>query len=79
MMEAKHATPLLLSAGKLDTPVSLDHFLEDVPFYCLYDDVKCERSIEVEEQKLHQVSVTPPEQTSSVSSVWNSISSMAIF
>jgi hypothetical protein len=78
MMDANNATPLLLTKGKLDTPVSLEHFLEDVPFYCLYDDVKCERPIEVEEHKMHQVSVTQPEQ-SSISSVWSSISSVSIF
>jgi hypothetical protein len=74
MMDTKKATPLLLAKGNLDTPVSLDHFLEDVPFYCLYDDVKCERPIEVGEQKMHKVSVTPPEQVS-MSSVWSSFSS----
>lgn len=73
-MDAKMATPLLLAKGKLDTPVSLDHFLEDVPFYCLYDDVKCERPIEEEEHNMHKVSVTPPEQVS-MSSVWSSFSS----
>lgn len=79
IVHASNATPLLSTKGKLDTPVSLDHFLEDVPFYCLYDDVKCERQIEVEEQKLHQVSVTPQDQTASISSMWNSISSVSIF
>ncbi len=78
-MDTKNATPLLLPKGQLDTPVSLDHFLEDVPFYCLYDDVQCEREIEVEEQKMHLISVTPPEQSSSISSVWSSISSVSIF
>ena len=73
------STPLLLKKGQLDTPVSLDHFLEDVPFYCLYDDIKCERPFDDKEQQMHQVSVTPPEQASGISSVWSTISSVSIF
>lgn len=73
------ATPLLLRKGQLDSPVSLAHFLEDVPFYCLYDDIKCERQFGDEEQQMHQVSVTAPEQASTISSVWSTISSVSIF
>ena len=80
MIDEENATPLLLLKGALDTPVSLEHFLEDVPFYGLYDDVKCARPIELEEEKMHEVSVTPPEQAASLTtSVWNSISSVSIF
>ena len=79
MVDAENATPLLLAKGKLDTPVSLNHFLENVPFYCLYDDVKCERPIDILEQKLHYVSVTPPDQPASISSIWTSISSVSLF
>lgn len=80
MIERQNATPLLLKQAKLDSPVSLDHFLEDVPFYGLYDDVKCERPIELEEEKMHQVSITAPEEVASLTtSVWNTISSVSIF
>ena len=53
MMDVENATPLLLKDGKLDTPMSLTHFLETVPFYCLYDDVKCEIPVTDEEQAIH--------------------------
>jgi hypothetical protein len=70
-MDAEHATPLLLKDGKLDTPVSLGHFLEDVPFYRCYDDVKCERPIELEEKAMSEpveADATP----SLTSSLWSS-------
>lgn len=69
LMDAEHATPLLLRDGKLDKPVSLGHFLEDVPFYCVYDDITCERPIEPEEKALHD----PPEAAPASSSIWNSL------
>lgn len=72
MMDAEHATPLLLKDGKLDAPVSLCHFLEDLPFYCLYDDVECERPIELEEKTLHNPPVVAQEE-SLTTSLWNSI------
>jgi hypothetical protein len=71
-MDAEHATPLLLRGGKLDTPVSLGHFLEDVPFYCLYDDVKCERPIELEEKAMN-APVEAVEAESMTQTLWNSI------
>lgn len=53
MMDVDNATPLLLKNGKLDTPMSLTHWLETVPFHCLYDDVKCDIPITDEEQAMH--------------------------
>jgi hypothetical protein len=63
-MDVEHTIPLLLPGGKLNTPTSLGHYLEDVPFYCLYDDVKCERPIE-EEENLDETPVA--------SSLWGSL------
>ena len=73
MIDAEHATPLLLKDGQLKTPVSLGHFLEDVPFYALYDDVKCERPIEPEEKELNEPVVEAPQEESVSQSLWNSL------
>jgi hypothetical protein len=72
-MDPEHATPLLLKDGKLGGPVSLGHFLEDVPFYCIYDDVKCDRDILEEEKHSHYTG--PAEQAST--SLWGSVSSIS--
>ena len=67
-MDAENSTPLMLPDGKLDSPVSLPHFLEDVPYYCLYDDVKCEREVEVRE-----INAQPVEEQSTISTLWKSM------
>ena len=75
MMEPEHAVPWLLKDGKLNSPMSLSHFLEDVPFYCLYDDVICERPIEPEEKNIHETAMATGEEeaTSLTSSLWKAI------
>ena len=69
-MDPEFSTPLLLPDGKLDSPVSLPHFLEDVPYYCLYDDVKCEREVEVPEMN---GKASPVEGESTISAIWKSM------
>jgi hypothetical protein len=74
-MDPEHTTPLLLKDGKLGGPVSLGHFLQDIPFYCLYDDVKCERDILEEEKHSHYTA--PVERAPSTTSLWGSVSSIS--
>ena len=76
IMDLEHATPLMMKGGKLDQPVSLGHFLKDVPFYCLYDDVICERPITVEEKAMNEPPVEVVEAESLGQSLWNAANSM---
>mmetsp|Transcript_18609 Transcript_18609/g.51747 ORF Transcript_18609/g.51747 Transcript_18609/m.51747 type:complete len:394 (-) Transcript_18609:1031-2212(-) len=45
LVDADQKALLLTPEEQLNTAISLEHFLFDVPFYALYDDVKCEREI----------------------------------
>ena len=74
-MDADHSTPLMLPDGKLDSPVSLGHFLEDVPYYALYDDVKCERPVEVFAKSTNGAAAATNGngESSTISSLWNSM------
>lgn len=38
-IDSDQATPLLLPDGKLSSDIDVDRFLNQVPFYRLYDDV----------------------------------------
>ena len=67
-MEPENSIPLLLKDAKLGSGVSLGHYLEDVPYYCLYDDVPCNRS--PDEIKSTDVTVDTQSLTSSL---WGSL------
>lgn len=53
------AIPLLHKDGKLESAVSLDHFLIDTPFFGSYDSVPCSKKPTVEEVELHRIACTP--------------------
>jgi len=72
VVDTQNVPSLLLSDGALTAPVSLAHFLEDVPMYALYDDIPCERPIELEEKEMCER--TPVEEAPSLTqSLWNSM------
>jgi CRAL/TRIO domain len=58
----ENATPLLrpTGGGKLTEPVSLEHFLVDVPHFYVYDMVPCRREISQRERDLHHLAHTIP-------------------
>jgi hypothetical protein len=73
------ATPLLRKDGRLTSPVSLEHFLVDVPFFGVYDSLECKREIKEEERKLDTIalalpSVDGPSLTEKATSLWGSLS-----
>jgi hypothetical protein len=39
LIDLDQAMPMILSGGKLDSLVNMEHFLLNVPFHLLYDDV----------------------------------------
>jgi len=45
IVDAEQKALLLTSEERLHTAVSMEHFLIDVPFYALYDDIECHREI----------------------------------
>ena len=38
LLEPEQAMPFLMPEGQLDSPLDVDKFLKEVPFYSLYDD-----------------------------------------
>ncbi|KAL3909940.1 MAG: hypothetical protein SGILL_007890, partial [Bacillariaceae sp.] len=54
------ATPLLRKDGQLSKPVSLEHFLVDVPFFEIYDNLECQRDITEEEANLDKIAHASP-------------------
>lgn len=60
-VEPTHATALIRTDGQLSTPVSLDHFLVDLPFFYVYDMLPCTREVTVAELELDKLSHTMPE------------------
>lgn len=72
MVDVERATPAMMEGGKLDAPVSLAHFLRDVPFYRLYDDIPCERELEPKEKEVLQP-IASPSAISMTQSFLNSI------
>jgi hypothetical protein len=69
-MDPEHSIPLMLPDGKLSDGVSLAHYLKDVPYYCLYDDVKCERPRDILDTRVPEAAAAS---TSIAGSLWNSI------
>jgi hypothetical protein len=69
-MDPEHSIPLMLPDGKLSDGVSLAHYLRDVPYYCLYDDVKCERPRDILDTRVPEAAAAS---TSIAGSLWNSI------
>jgi hypothetical protein len=73
------STTLMRKDGQLTTPVSLDHFLVDLPFCYVYDSIPCKREITPAEEELHNVAHTMPEEGPSIatqaSSLWSSVAS----
>lgn len=71
------ATPLMRKDAQLTSPVSLDHFLMDTPFCYVYDSVPCKRDVTAEEEELHKIAHTMPEEGPSIasqaSSLWGSL------
>jgi hypothetical protein len=60
-IDVPDAPKLLRVEGSLTEPVSLDHFLSDVPFFYLYDMVPCTRTITETELQLDAISHTMPD------------------
>jgi hypothetical protein len=76
------ATILFRKNGKLTSPVSLDHFLIDVPFFAVYDSVPCKRECTEEEIKLDSLAHQDPQKVESLanqaSSLWGSLNSSLV-
>lgn len=80
----QNASPLMRKKGQLTSPVSLEHFLVDTPFYGTYDSVPCTREYTADELLLdkiaHNTTATPPgpdpgpSLSEKASSLWDSFS-----
>ena len=78
-LSTDQATALMRKDGLLTNPVSLDHFLIDLPFCYVYDNVPCKRDVTPEEEQLHKVAHTLPDEGPTIatqaSSLWSSVAS----
>jgi hypothetical protein len=67
-LSADQATPLMRKDAKMTSAVCLDHFLLDLPFCYVYDNIPCKREVTPKEENLHKLAHVMPEEGPSIAS-----------